>query len=223
MKTTLSKLSVCVTLLLVVSCARKASIYSDIFSSKFISESFRNDVIEEKNIVNKPIIEINNNYDFFVGNRSSSYPNSNGVSASAFASVTIIDPASISQSEELVFEKISLNKLKNKFVSLKEIGASYQRILVPNLYSNTAQNIGEFNIEGGFGRALDISVPKQITLYHQNGNDVLSVLINTKNCSKKSDITNNFKFTLDGKVYYNTLSNPGTYSSKDFAVTVNYN
>ncbi len=224
MKTTLSKLSVCVILLLVVSCARKASLYTDIFSTKITNESFKNEVIKESNVVsNKQIINFDNNFGSFTSYRSASIGNSNGSSAAASVSVTVIDPASLSQSEDLVFGKISLKNLKNKFVNLYDIGASNQRILIPNTYTNSALNLAEFNINGGYNRAFDISVPNQILLYHQNGNDILSALINATKSAKKSGDLTNFKFALDGKVYFNSLSIPGVYSSKDFAVTVNYN
>ncbi len=224
MKTTLSKLSVFILLLLVVSCARKSAVYSDIFSTKFINESFHHDLIAEKSeVINKQIADIGSNFGSFTNNRTASFSNSNGVSASAYASVTIIDPAALYQSEELVFGKISLKNLKNKFVSFNEIGSSYQRLLLPNLYSNAAQKMAEFSVEGGVYRALDITIPKQISLYHQNGNDELTAFIQTKNSSNKNDNLNNFKFTIDSKVHFNALSVPGYYSSKDFAVTVNYN
>jgi hypothetical protein len=224
MKTTLAKLSVCVILLLVVSCARKASIYSDLFSTLPSNNFIENDVIQQKSVAsNSQTFLTNNNIGSFTGYRSVSFNNSNGVSASASASVNIIDPATLSLSEEIVFQKISLKNLKNKFVSLNEIGANYQRIVVPNTYANTAQNLAKFNIAGGYNRALDITVPNQIMLYHQNGNDVLSALINTQNCLDNSEDLNNFMFTIDGKIYFNALANPGIYSSKDFTVTVNYN
>ena len=224
MKTTLSKLCVCVILLLVVSCARKASMYTDIFSTRITNESFKSDVIEENNVVsNKQLINFNNNFGSFTSYRPTSIGNSIGSSAAASASVTVIDPASLSQSEDLVFGKISLKNLKNKFVNLNDIGASNQRILVPNTYTNSALNSAEFKINGGNNKAFDISVPNQILLYHQNGNDVLSALINATKSSKKSGDLTNFKFAIDGRVYFNSLSTPGVYSSKDFAVTVNYN
>lgn len=224
MKTTLSKLSVFILMLLVVSCARKAAVYSDIFSAKFINESLNHDLIEDKSeVINQQIADIGSNFGSFTNNRPASFNNSNGVSASAYASVTIIDPASISQSEDLVFEKISLKNLKNKFVSFNEIGSSYQRLLLPNLYSNAAQKMAEFSVEGGAYSALDITIPKQISLYHQNGNDELTAFIQTKKSSQKNNNLNNFKFTIDSKVYFNALSVPGYYSSKNFAVTINYN
>ncbi len=224
MKTTLSKLSVFILLLLVASCARKAAVYSDIFSPKFINESFHHAFSTEKSeVISKQIVDIGSNFGSFTNNRTASFNNSNGVSASVYASVTIIDPAALSQSEELVFDRISLKNLKNKFVSFNEIGSSYQRLLLPNLYSNAAQKMAEFSVEGGIYKALDITIPKQISLYHQNGNDVLAAFIQTKNSSNKNDNLNNFKFTIDSKVHFNALSVPGYYSSKDFAVTVNYN
>lgn len=224
MKTTLSKLSVCVILLLVVSCARKASLYTDIFSTKITNESFKNEVIEESNVIsNKQIVNFDNNFGSFTSYRTASIGNSNGSTAAASASVTVIDPASLSQSKDLVFGKISLKNLKNKFVNLNDIGANYHRIIIPNTYANSAQNIAEFRIDGGDNKAIDISVPNQILLFHSNGSDVLSALINTKKVSQKSNDFNDFKFTIDSKVHFNALSMPGNYSSKDFAITVNYN
>ncbi len=225
MKTTLAKHIVCAMILfLVVSCSRKASIYSENFSkTNFIETSYTG--FNEQNIANNNFLSFSfeNKIGSYFGSKSLSIDNYNGSSASAQISVTILDPATITKTDDLVFDKISLKNLKNKFVSLNDIGANYKRIVVPNLYSNEAKAQASFSVGGANNVALDVNVPKQIDLYHKNGTDIISAIIDTKSNSKKSAEIYNYDFLINGKIYFNSLTVPGNYSSKDFAVTVHYN
>lgn len=224
MKTTLPKLCFFAFLFFLVSCAKKAFIYSENLTKNFIGKTFDDGFISETNKPNNQVMSMNNNVgSYSVGRPFSSISNYNGSSASASASASVIDPATLSKTEDLVFGKVFLKHLKNKFVSLNEIGASFQRILVPNMYSNEAKAQACFSVGGANNIALDVNVPKQIDLYHKNGTDIISAIIDTKSNSKKSAEIYNYDFLINGKIYFNSLTVPGNYSSKDFAVTVHYN
>ena len=142
MKTTLPKLCFFAFLFVFVSCAKKAFIYSENLTKNFIGKTFDEGFISETNKPNNQVMSMNNNVGSYSVDRSfSSISNYYGSSASASASASVIAPATLSKTEDLVFGKVFLKHLKNKFVSLNEIGASFQRILVPNVYISSFSHV----------------------------------------------------------------------------------
>ncbi len=143
-------------------------------------------------------------------------------SAAASASVTIMSPVVFSKTEDISFNTLTLNTASSQEVVLISGGLGFHSLYIPKISIFKPTQKGVFTIYGCTDNFYSISTQLVIKLLHSNGEEH----IYAQSMIDESSLINSVgerSIIVDAKVYVDHTQLAGSYTSKNFTLTINFN